>query len=161
MTNRKRIALLIAVLVAGCGLAIFAAMGQASTAEPSSKPKPSPTARPAAPVEIVAHTVFVNERSAFESDLAGCEAGTVVDGPGKVHDTPGGGVYNGDKEFTCAGGEAGFTVTLKARFGEDGSTGSWNVKAGWGQLDGLKGSGSLVGTPTDAGIDDVYTGTVR
>jgi hypothetical protein len=167
MKHTSRLAVLIAVLITGCVLAIVGAMSQASTAKPVSTAKPTTTAsptttaRPASPVDIVAHTVFTTQPSAFESSLAGCEAGSVIDGPGEVHSTPSGGVFNGDKLFTCVGGESGFTVRLKARFGANGSTGSWNVKDGWGDLDGLKGSGSLVGTPTDAGIDDVYTGTVR
>ena len=56
---------------------------------------------------------------------------------------------------------AGFVLRLRASFGEGGSTGSWTVASGSGDLDGLKGSGSLVGIPTEVGIDDVYTGTVR
>ena len=123
---------------------------------------PVAAAGPATPVLIVAHTDFTADVSDFESNLAGCAEGTVVNGAFGVHGTPWGGVFNGDKEFTCAGGGSGFTVRLKARFGENGSTGSWNVTDGWGDLAGLKGSGSLVGIPVSATIlDDVYTGTVR
>ena len=114
------------------------------------------------PVVIVAHTSFETAESAFESSLPGCEEGTVVNGDGGPHFTPWGGVFNGDKEFTCAGGESGFTIRLKAQFGEGGSTGHWVVVDAWGELAGLKGSGSLVGIPiSDTIIDDVYTGTVR
>ena len=71
-------------------------------------------------------------------------------------------MFSGDKEFTCAGDLSGFTLRLKARFGEGGSTGSWTVVSGWGDLDGLKGSGSLVGIPvSDVAIDDIFTGSVR
>ena len=73
-----------------------------------------------------------------------------------------GGVFSGDKEFTCAGGLSGFTLRLKARFGEGGSTGSWTVVSGWGDYAGLKGSGSLVGiSVSDVQIDDVFTGLIR
>ena len=98
------------------------------------------------PVEIVAHTDFTSDVSEFDATLDGCESGTVVNGENATaHFTPWGGVFNGDKEFTCAGGLSGFTLRLKARFGEDGSTGSWTVASGWGALDGLKGSGTLAG----------------
>jgi len=115
------------------------------------------------PVHIVAHTSLASPAAAFEASLVGCASGTVVDGENtQAHFTPWGGVFNGDKEFTCAGGLAGFTLRLKARFGEGGSTGSWNVVSGWGDLDGLKGSGSLVGiSVSETAIDDVYTGSVR
>ena len=167
MKHINRLVVLVAVLIAGCVLAIVGVMSQPSTAKPASTTgqdattAQTTTSREATPVEILAHTVFTSQRSGFESSLAGCEEGTVIDGPGDVHSTPSGGVFNGDKEFTCRGTDSGFTVRLKARFGGDGSTGSWTVTEGWGDLEGLKGSGSLVGTPTDEGIDDVYTGTVR
>jgi hypothetical protein len=124
------------------------------------------TAAQAAPhglsVHIVAHTSFVSEVSDFESSIEGCEGGTVVDGPNAAHFTPWGGSFIGDKEFTCDGGESGFTLRLKARFGGGGSTGSWTVADGWGDLTGLKGSGSLVGVPvTEVLLDDVYTGLFR
>ena len=115
------------------------------------------------PVEIVAHTDFTSDVSEFDATLDGCESGTVVNGENATaHFTPWGGVFNGDKEFTCAGGLSGFTLRLKARFGEGGSTGSWTAVGGWGDLAGLKGSGSLVGTSvSDVQIDDVFTGLVR
>jgi hypothetical protein len=111
---------------------------------------------------IVAHTDFTSEVSDFDATLAGCESGTVVNGTGGPHFTPWGGSFVGTKVFTCAGGEAGFTVRLTARFGPGGSTGSWTVQDAWGGLNGMKGSGSLVGIIASATvIDDVYTGTVR
>ena len=112
-------------------------------------------------VEIVAHTVFGPEPSEFESSLSGCATGSVVDN-GDAHFTPWGGAFTGLKEFTCADGESGFTIRLTARFGGGGSTGTWTLADAWGELAGLKGSGSLVGIPTsDTSIDDVYTGTLR
>ena len=123
---------------------------------------PAVAAPTGTPVLITAHTVFEGSSGFDASGIAGCETGTVVNADNaSAYFTPWGGVFNGDKEFTCDGGLAGFTVRLRARFGEGGSTGSWTVVSGWGDLDGLKGSGSLVGIPTDEGIDDVYTGTVR
>ena len=123
---------------------------------------PALAAAPGTPVLITAHTTFEDPNDFEASGLAGCEAGTVVNGDNAMaHFTPWGGVFMGDKVFTCDGDLAGFTVRLQARFGEDGSTGTWTVVSGWGDLEGLKGSGSLVGLITDEGIDDVYTGTVR
>ena len=115
------------------------------------------------PVQIVAHTSFDSEVADFESSLEGCESGTVVNGDNaQAHFTPWGGVFSGDKEFTCDGGLSGFTLRLMARFGEGGSTGTWTVVGGWGDLEGLKGSGSLVGIPvSDVAIDDIFTGSVR
>ena len=115
------------------------------------------------PVEIVAHTDFTSDVSEFDASLDGCESGTVVNGDNATaHFTPWGGVFSGDKEFTCAGGLSGFTLRLKARFGEDGSTGSWTVASGWGALDGLKGSGTQTGNAaTEVILADIYTGSVR
>jgi hypothetical protein len=114
-------------------------------------------------VEITAHTDFTTpDASTFESNLTGCEDGTVVTGPPRGSFTPWGGTFIGTKEFTCTGGESGFTIRLTARFGGGGSTGTWTLADAWGDLAGAKGSGSLVGIPTsDTSIDDIYTGTFR
>lgn len=112
-------------------------------------------------VAITAHTNFDAVASDFHSNLPGCATGTVVDSGASPHFTPWGGSFVGAKVFTCAGGESGFTIRLRARFGGGGSTGTWTLASATGDLAGLKGSGSLVGIPSDIGIDDVYTGTVR
>ena len=124
---------------------------------------PAVAAPTGTPVHIVAHTSLESPAADFESSLDGCETGTVVNGDNaQAHFTPWGGAFIGDKEFTCAGGLSGFTLHLKARFGGGGSTGTWTVVSGWGDLEGLKGSGSLVGiSVSDTAIDDVYTGSVR
>ena len=114
------------------------------------------------PVVIVAHTDFTVEASEFDSTLDGCESGTVINSSGGPHFTPKGGTYAGLKEFTCDDGESGFSIRLTARFGPNGSTGTWTLADGWGDFAGLKGSGSLVGIiSSDTIIDDTYTGTVR
>jgi hypothetical protein len=114
-------------------------------------------------VEITSHTSLVSEVSDFDSSLEGCESGTVVNGAdAKASFTPWGGAFSGTKEFTCAGGESGFDLRLKARFGGGGSTGTWVLTDAWGEFAGLKGSGSLVGVPVDEEtIDDIFTGTFR
>ena len=115
-------------------------------------------------VEITAHTDFTSpDSSEFDSSLTGCESGSVVNGD-KVNGafTPWGGTFVGHKLFTCEGGESGFTLALRARFGGGGSTGTWTVVSGFGDLEGVKGSGSLVGISTSqTSIDDIYTGTFR
>jgi hypothetical protein len=141
-----------AAVAAGAALLFSAGTAGPAVAVPSGSP-----------VLIIAHTDFESDVSAFDAALDGCASGTVVNGENATaHFTPWGGVFNGDKEFTCAGGLSGFTLRLKARFGEDGSTGSWTVASGWGALEGLKGSGTLTGIVTSEVIlDDVYSGSVR
>ena len=114
-------------------------------------------------VQITAHTMIEGSSSTFESSLEGCESGVVANGDNAMaHFTPWGGSFTGNKEFTCEGGDSGFTIALRARFGGGGSTGSWTVVSGFGDFEGAKGSGSLVGVPiSDVQIDDVYTGTFR
>lgn len=112
-------------------------------------------------VVITANTDFGAGSSAFTSNLPGCATGTVVDANSAAHFTPWGGSFVGQKVFTCSGEGSGFTIRLKARFGEGGSTGTWTLASSFGDLAGLKGSGSLVGIPSPIGIDDVYTGSVR
>jgi hypothetical protein len=115
------------------------------------------------PVNIVAHTSFESDSSPFESSIPDCQTGDVVNADDVMaHFTPWGGSFIGNKEFTCAGGQSGFTLRLKARFGGGGSTGSWTVVSGFGALAGLKGSGALVGVGVDeTHIDDIYSGSVR
>lgn len=122
---------------------------------------PTIAAPPGTAVAIIAHTDFSADESAFESTIDGCAVGTVTDAGGGARFTPWGGAFNGDKEFTCDGGDAGFTIRLHARFGADGSVGTWTMLDAWGELSGMKGSGSLVGLTTAIGIDDVYTGSLR
>lgn len=140
--------------VAAMGLAIGAvfAMGVAG---------PASAAPVKFPVDVVVHTDFSGAPSEFEGNIPGCETGTVEDVSGGPRFTQWGGVYVGEKEFTCDGGVGGFTVSMKARFGEAGATGTWNIIDAWGWYEGVKASGSLTGTPSDIGIDDRYTGSAH
>jgi hypothetical protein len=141
-----------AVVVAGA----VAALSSVTAAAPAQ------AAPGGSPVEVVAHTDFTTEVSQFESNVSGCESGTVVDGDFHLSFTPWGGIFVGEKIFTCSEGDSGFTVRLKARFGPEGSTGTWNLTDAWGELAGVKGSGSLVGIiVSETLLDDVYTGIVR
>ena len=75
-------------------------------------------------------------------------------------------MFIGVRDFQCGGG-TGFVVRLTANF-SDGSYGSWSIVDAYGALDGMRGSGKIVGTafgggtedPSDDGIDDHYTGSV-
>jgi hypothetical protein len=115
------------------------------------------------PVTFTANTTFQDPPAPdeFTGTITGCTSGTVEDTAGGAVFTPWGGVFVGVKSFTCAGSEGGFDVRLNARFGDPGSVGTWNIVDAWGTLEGLKGSGSLVGIPTEDGIDDIYTGTLH
>lgn len=110
----------------------------------------------AEPVHIEAATPF-DGQATFVSNLEGCESGTVTDGRFSVAGTPGFGIFNGFKEFSCDGG-GGFTIRLQATFGETGSTGTWAFVGG-----DLVGGGTLVGVPFEVGegITDIYDGTLR
>ena len=145
-----------ATKVSAVGLAVGAVLGVGLAAPASAAPVPYP-------VDIVSpRRVRVrpgHSRSSRASRTAS-RAG-LPKGGASAHFTPWGGVYSGLKEFTCAGDGGGFTVRLNARFGEGGSTGSWTFVDGWGFLEGVKGSGTLVGIPTEDGLDDHYTGSAR
>jgi hypothetical protein len=109
-------------------------------------------------VDVVVHETFSAEPNEFEGNIPGCETGTVVNGESKTHFTPWGGVFVGVKEFTCDSGAGGFDVRLNARFGEFGSRGAWTLIDAWGAYEDVRAAGSLVGTITEMGIDDHYTG---
>jgi hypothetical protein len=114
------------------------------------------------PVAALVHTTFDGVLpDQFTSSVEGCESGTVENITPVAHPTPWGGVFSGIKSFECDGGTGGFAVRLIARFGENGSTGTWNLVDAWGDYAGAKGSGTLSGVPVEGGIDDHYVGTVR
>lgn len=100
--------------------------------------------------------------STFTSTVDGCESGTVTTPRFNIGGGPGSdfGKFNGIKVFECDDGGS-FVVRLQAKFGPGGSTGTWAILGGTGGLEKLAGSGTLVGTPTTTGINDVYDGTLR
>ena len=116
----------------------------------------------ATPVHIDADETFEGGGSTFTSTIEGCSSGTVSNGPFRIGGGPGTGfgTYNGFKVFECADG-GGFVVRLLAKFDEEGSTGTWAIVDGWDGYEELHGAGTLVGTPTSTGINDVYDGTLR
>lgn len=113
-------------------------------------------------VTMTVETIFDDAPDAFTATgIAGCSWGSVVDGGGHVQFAPAVGVFAGYKVFDCEdGGTNGFVVRLNARFGGEGSVGTWSVVASWGSLAGLAGAGSLTGDPIDGGIQDNYVGWV-
>lgn len=116
----------------------------------------------ATPVHIDADEKLEGGGSTFTSTIEGCSSGTVSNGPFRIGGGPGTdfGKFNGFKVFECADG-GGFVVRLLAKFGEGGSTGTWAIVDGWDGYEYLHGAGTLVGTPTSTGINDVYDGTLR
>ncbi len=119
-------------------------------------------AQAAEPVHIDADESLEGGGSTFTSTIEGCESGTVSNGPFRLGGGPGTsfGKFNGFKVFECADGGS-FVVRLQAKFNEEGSTGTWTIVSGEGGFEDLHGSGTLVGTPTSTGINDVYDGTLR
>jgi hypothetical protein len=117
----------------------------------------------AEPVHIDADEVFAEGAvSTFTSTVDGCESGTVTTPKFTIGGGPGSsfGKFNGIKVFACDDGGS-FVVRLQAKFGPSGSTGTWAILGGTGGFEELAGSGTLVGTPTPTGINDVYDGTLR
>ena len=113
------------------------------------------------PVTATVHTTFDEGPHPFTSSVPGCPTGMVTNVPPSARFTPWGGVFRGVKSFECDSGTGGFAVRLVARFGENGSTGTWTLVEAWGDYAGAKGSGTLVGVPVEGGIDDHYAGMVR
>ena len=114
-------------------------------------------------VTMTVTTIFGNDANDFSADGLGenCTWGLVHDGGAHVQFTPAQGIFGGYKVFDCqGGGENGFVVRLNARFGGQGSVGSWAVVGAWGSLAGMWGAGKLAGDPINGGIIDHYRGTV-
>lgn len=118
---------------------------------------------------IDVHSVFEEEAGTFvaDSDLL-CESGTTTDttaiaGNGRAI------TFHNLKTFDCADGSGTFTLRIQAQVKPCSATdrGVWSVAGGTGDYEGLRGSGSLVGTyfPNDAcdavGLDDHLTGVLR
>ncbi len=94
-----------------------------------------------------------------------CAGGTTTNGPlGAVHGTDPV-RFRIDKTFDCAGSSDTFSLRLHVTLNVDtgDTTAKWKVTSSTGTLAGLKGHGTLVGTPSMVGdsITDVYTGRLR
>ena len=115
-------------------------------------------------VSITVISTFDEIPDDFTADgLGGCTEGLVETGPATLRFTPALGVFAGYKVFDC-GDDTGFVLRLNARFGPDGSVGTWSVVAAWGDLAGMSGAGQLTGDPIEGGpvdgIIDTYEGIV-
>lgn len=113
-------------------------------------------------VQIEVTTSFLDdEPDPFEATgIEGCATGFVTTGNAAFPGTRFFGLFLGYKIFDC-GGDSGFLVRLNARFGPDGSVGSWSIVDAWGTVAGLQGAGQLEGVPIDEGVIlDVYDGSV-
>jgi len=93
-----------------------------------------------------------------------CESGTAVTDPvfiaGFGRMGRGSGTFHLIKTLTCDDGSGTFQILVNAATAPSspGTLGGFAVVGGTGDYTGLRGAGSLVGTFTDDGIIDVYTG---
>ena len=118
---------------------------------------------------IDVHSTFDGSGGTFTTDSALlCASGTTSDstlvaGNGRAI------TFHNLKTFDCADGSGTFTLRLQAQLKpcSPNTSGVWSVAGGTGTYEGLRGTGSLVGTyfPGDScdavGIDDHLTGVVR
>ena len=117
-------------------------------------------------IDFTDHRVGL-EASSVTTDLAECPRAVAVDVMTQVAFTRTHGVFVGVRAVECDS-DTGFVVRLTARFGDGGSLGSWSIVDAYGDLAGLRGAGTIVGTgfggetedPSDDGIDDHYTGWI-
>lgn len=111
-------------------------------------------------VTMSVSTTFDPDADAFTATgIPGCSAGWVSDGGAHLEFKRPLGVFAGYKVFDCGSG-TGFVLRLNARFGPDGSVGTWSVVDAWGAAAGMSGAGSLTGSPIGGGILDSYSGTL-
>lgn len=155
--NKKSVLGALARGVALTGGLAVAGGGVASSADAAVEQRSGP----GAPAWVVVHTTDGID-DPFESNIAGCEAGTTSDESAVRLVTVAHGVFNGTKLFTCAGATGSFTVHLNASFTLSGSSGTWSVITSQGTLAGARGEGKLTGTIVNggSGIDDNYRGWI-
>jgi len=118
---------------------------------------------------IDVHSSFSEREGTFtaDSDLL-CASGmttdsTLIAGNGRAI------TFHNLKTFECADGSGTFTLRIQAKVKPCSATtsGVWSVADGTGDYEGLRGTGSLVGTyfpvgcEDPAGIDDHLTGVLR
>ncbi len=93
-----------------------------------------------------------------------CESGTAVTDPvfaaGFGRMGRGAGTFHLIKTLTCDDDSGTFQIRVNAGSSPNsaGTVGGFTIVGGTGDYTGLHGGGSLVGTSTDGGIIDVYTG---
>ena len=112
-------------------------------------------------ISITVITTFDESPDTFTAEgLPDCSEGIVDNGPAHVEFAPAVGIFAGFKVFLCAGTDSGLVLRLNARFGPNGSVGTWSVVDAWGSLAGMHGAGKLTGDPIEGGIIDQYEGIV-
>jgi hypothetical protein len=103
--------------------------------------------------------LITSDTGSATTSLAECPSAESVDVRFQVGGGPPHGVFVGLRDFQCADG--GLVIRLSAKFGDDGSTGTWSVADSYGNLAGTTGTGTLVGDPiAGGGIVDHYVGTL-
>jgi hypothetical protein len=65
------------------------------------------------------------------------------------------------KVFHCSGGDVSVTLNVTLDFNDFTTEGRWVVTGGTGDYARLHGTGSIVGTPFEGGIEDSYFGKVH
>jgi hypothetical protein len=108
-------------------------------------------------VNVVAGTeMFVTSGGAL------CEKGTAVSFDFRGAGGGQAGTFHLQKTLTCDDDTGTFTIAVNAATAHGSPTdqGGWSVVGGTGAYVGLHGGGNLVGTYTDTGIIDQYTGVV-
>lgn len=125
---------------------------------------PAASAAPAPATTIRIDIVFGVSEDFTTTGGVLCESGTAVTDPvfaaGFGRMGRGAGTFHLIKTLTCEDGSGTFQILVNAGSapGSSGTIGGFAVVGGTGDYAGLRGGGSLVGTYTDDGIIDVYTG---
>ena len=90
-----------------------------------------------------------------------CAVGDITTDEDDVHVGGAAGTFHGIKALTCPDGTFRITFDVGTHFGTPQDQGGWRVIDGTGKYSHMTGGGNLVGTFTDFGITDVYTGSVH
>lgn len=127
----------------------------------------APTASAAAPPTTVIRIeidLILNQEDSIATGGVVCPSGTAVTDPvffaGGGAQGRGVGTFHLIKTLTCDDNSGSFRILVNAATAPSspGTLGGFVVIGGTGDYTGLRGAGSLVGTYTDVGVDDVYIG---
>jgi hypothetical protein len=125
----------------------------------------APAVSAAPPVTVIEiHVVFGGAETFSASGGVVCDSGVAVTDPvfsaGFGAQGRGVGTFHLIKTLTCDDGSGTFQILVNAATARTspGTVGGFAVVGGTGDYANLNGAGSLVGTNTAVGIDDVYTG---
>ena len=73
-----------------------------------------------------------------------------------------GAIFHVRKTITCDDGSGTFILQIQARIGFNGgfeaTSGTWIVLSGTGDYTDLRGQGTVIGTQSESGVSDAYTG---